>query len=173
MHVERISDFIHFLIENNVDRQKVIEYLKYHYADVSINGKVRRRILVDEYKKENQENIDKINNAFNNEKLLKNAIYRFIIKGKNSNYYIDPIICSEVNNFVWITKEDIIKVILSKNDSYSTGVHFGPLSCQLKNRNLVNNSKYEKDRYCVQIKWYNLFDEIKENMNDKVMQNMI
>ena len=32
MHVERISDFIHFLIENNVDREVVIEYLKYQYV---------------------------------------------------------------------------------------------------------------------------------------------
>ena len=44
IHVERISDFIHFLIENNVDREIVIEYLKYHYADGSTNGKGKKRI---------------------------------------------------------------------------------------------------------------------------------
>lgn len=173
MHVERISDFIHFLIENNVDREIVIEYLKYHYADGSTNGKGNKRISIEEYKKDNQTNIDKINKAFNNEKILKNAIDRFVIKGKNSNYYIDAIICGEVNDFVWITKEDIINVILSKKASYSTGVHFGPLTCQTKNRNLNTNPKYEKDRYCVQIKWYNLFDDILENMNNKVMKSVI
>ena len=170
MHVERISDFIHFLIKNKVDREVVIEYLKYHYADGSTNGKGTKRISVEEYKKVNQASIDKINAALNNEKLLKSAIDRFVIKGKNSNYYIDAIVCGEVDDFVWITKEDIVKVILSKKDDYSTGVHFGPLSCQPKNRNLVNNSKYEKDRYCVQIKWYNLFDEILENMNNNVLK---
>lgn len=168
MHVERISDFIHFLIENKVDREIVIEYLKYHYADGSTNGEGNNRISVEEYKKNNQDCIDKINKAFNNEKILRNAIDRFVIKGKNSKYYIDAIVCGEVDNFVWITKDDIVKVILSKKDDYSTGVHFGSLSCQPKNRNLVNNSKYEKDRYCVQIKWYNLFDEIIENMNNNV-----
>ena len=172
MHVERISDFIHFLIENHVDRDIVIEYLKYHYADGSTNGKGIRRLSVDEYKKNNQKNIDKINEVFNDEEILKKAIDRFVIKGKNSNYYIDAIICGEVNDFVWIAKDDIINVILSKKDDYSTGVHFGSLSCQPKNRNLVNNPKYEKDRYCVQIKWYNLFDEILENMNNKVMESM-
>jgi len=168
VHVERISDFIHFLIENKIDREVVIEYLKYHYADGSTNGKGTKRLSVEEYKKGNQESIDKINKSLNNEKLLKNAIDRFVTKGKNSKYYIDAIVCGEVDDFVWITKEDIVKVILSKKDDYSTGVHFGPLSCQPKNRNLVNNSKYEKDRYCVQIKWYNLFDDILENMNNNV-----
>ena len=58
MHVERISDFIHFLIENKVDRDMVIEYLKYHYADGSTNGKGNNRISVEEYKKNNQDCID-------------------------------------------------------------------------------------------------------------------
>ena len=39
IHVERISDFIHFLIENKISREIVVEYLKYHYADGSTNGK--------------------------------------------------------------------------------------------------------------------------------------
>jgi len=154
VHVERISDFIHFLIENKIDREVVIEYLKYHYADGSTNGKGTKRLSVEEYKKGNQESIDKINKSLNNEKLLKNAIDRFVTKGKNSKYYIDAIVCGEVDDFVWITKEDIVKVILSKKDDYSTGVHFGPLSCQPKNRNLVNNSNYTKARYCVKIKRY-------------------
>ena len=166
MHVERISDFIHFLIENKVEREIVIQYLKYHYADGSTNGKGSNRISIEEYKKVNQESIDKINKVFNNEEIIKKAIDRFVIKGKNSKYYIDAIVCGEVDNFIWITKDDIVKVILSKIDDYSTGVHFGPLSCQPKNRNLVNNSKYENDRYCIQIKWYNLFDNILENMNN-------
>lgn len=51
VHVERISDFIHFLIENNIDREIVTEYLKYHYADGSTNGKGIKRLSVEEYKK--------------------------------------------------------------------------------------------------------------------------
>ena len=51
VHVEGISSFIHFLIENKVDRQNVINYLKYHYADGTTNGSGLNRISVDEYKK--------------------------------------------------------------------------------------------------------------------------
>ena len=44
---------------------------------------------------------------------IKNAIDRFVTKGKNSKYYIDAIVCGEVDDFVWITKEDIVKVIIN------------------------------------------------------------
>ena len=37
------------------------------------------------------------------------------------------------------------------------------------NHKALNNPKYEKDRFCVQLKWYNLFDDIIENMNNKIM----
>lgn len=170
IHVERISDFIHFLIENNIDREIVIEYLKYHYADGSTNGKGNKRLSVEEYKKDNQSSIDKINIYLNKNEILLKAIDRFVIKGKNSNYYIDALICGQVDDFIWITKEDIIKVIMSKKDNYSTAVHFGPLTVQPKNRCLNYNSKYEKDRFCIQIKWYNLFDDIIENMNNKIIE---
>jgi len=172
VHVERISDFIHFLIENKVDRNIVIEYLKYHYADGSTNGKGEKRVSVEEYKKANQESINKINMVFKDENILKNAIDKFVIKGNNSTLYISALVYGEINDFIWITADDIKKVILRKKDIYLTGVHFGPLVCQPKNRCLNYNSKYEKDRFCVQIKWYSLFDDIIENMNNNVTNNI-
>ena len=38
VHVEPISSFIHFLIENNVPKNIIEEYLRYHYADGTTNG---------------------------------------------------------------------------------------------------------------------------------------
>lgn len=51
-------------------------------------------------------------------------------------------------------------MILSNINTYSTAVHFDSLTCQPKNRCLNYNPLYEKERFCVQIKWYNMFDEI-------------
>lgn len=169
IHVERISDFINFLIENHVDKEIILSYLKYHYADGSTNGKGNKRLSAEEYKINNQDKIDEINKKINEEKILKNAIDRFVIKGNNSDYYISALVCGEVDDFIWITREDIKNIILSKKDNKSSAVHFGPLTCQPKNRCLNYNYKYEKDRFCVQIKWYNLFDDIIENMNNKIM----
>lgn len=167
VHVEGITNFIHFLITNGVPRDIIISYLQYHYADGTNNGKGNNRLSIEEYKKTHQKEIDRINQIINDEKILKKAIERFVIKGNNSNYYIDAIIYGEVDDFIWLLTDDINKVILSKKDEYSTSVHFGPLTCQPKNRCLNYNPKFEKDRFCVQLKWYNLNDNIIEFMNEK------
>ena len=95
---------------------------------------------------------------------------RFILRGRNSYDKVDVVISGEVNDFVWITREDIYKVVLAKKDIYSSCVHFGPMFCQPPNRCLNYNIKYESDRFNVQIKWYNFFDDIIENMNNKVVE---
>ncbi len=170
VHVEGISQFVHFLIENNISKDIVVNYLNYHYADGTINGTGTKRISVEEYKNDHQYDIDRINKVFNEEKILKEAINRFILKGNNSDYQIDAIIAGEIDDFLWATRDDIEKIILSKKNSYSTGVHFGPITCQPKNRCLNYNPKYEKDRFSVQLKWYSLHDDIIEMMNEKQKQ---
>ena len=164
VHIDCISEFIHFLIENKVPRNIIIKYLKYHYAD----GK--KRISIDEYKKFHQDDIDEINSALNKEELIKKAIDRFVIKGNNSKYYIDALVHGTVSDFLWLSKEDIVNIILSKKDIYSSAVHFGPLICQPKSRCLNYNPLYEKDRFSVQIKWYSLNDDIIEYMNKKAIK---
>ena len=164
VHVEPISEFISFLITNNVSRDSIIEYLKFHYADGTTNGKGLNRISTEEYKDKNPKIIAKINAELGNEQILIKAIDRFIIRGTNSIYPISALIYGEVDDFVFITKDDIVNIILSKKDTYSSTVHFSVLTAQPKNRCLNYNPKYEKDRFCVQIKWYSVFDDIVENM---------
>lgn len=169
VHVEPISEFIHFLIENNVPRDIIIKILEYHYADGTRNGTGKIRLSTEEYKQMHQKEIDEINKALNKESLLKAAINRFIIQGNNSNDKIDMLIYGVPNDFIWINAKDIYQIILSKRNDYSSAVHFGPLTCQPLNRCLNRNPIYEKKRFCIQIKWYNLCDNIIENMNYKVM----
>lgn len=170
VHVERITDFIHFLIENKVSRDVVIKYLEYHYADGTRNGKGVYRKSVEEYKKNHESDIEDINQAFNNSNLLLKSIDKFVVRGNNSKYDIDALIYGEVDDFLWITKKDIKKIIMSKKNLVSSGLHFGSLSCQPKARNLTYNPKYERDRFCVQLKWFSLFDDIIEYKNNLVMQ---
>ena len=56
---------------------------------------------------------------------------------------------------------------MNKIGLYSTGVHFVPLYCQPMTRCLNHNKVYEKKRFCVQIKWYTIFEDIIKNLNDK------
>ena len=162
VHTEPISEFIHFLIENHINKDIVIKYLKYHYADGSTNGKGSKRLSAEEYKKDNQKDIDEINKEFNKQVLLFKVVDRFIIRGTNSKYSISALIYGEVDDFIWITTKDIRKIILAKKNIYSTAVHFGPLTCQPKSRVLNYDKTQEKNRYCIQVKWYNLFDDIIE-----------
>ena len=164
VHVEPISQFIHFLKENHVSKESINEYLKYHYADGTTNGKGIKRISSTDYKKQHQKEIDKINQELNNVELLKKSINRFVIQGNNSDFKIDAIVYGSVNDFLWLSKEEILEVLISKRNNYSTGIHFSNLFVQPQNRCLNYNHKYEKDRYCVQVKWYSLFDDMVENM---------
>ena len=43
---------------------------------------------------------------------------------------------------------------------YFTFVYFIPLSIQTLDRFLNYNSKYIKKKYCIQVKWHNLTDDI-------------
>lgn len=166
VHMEPISEFIHFLILNNIKKDIVIKYLKYHYADESTNGSGKSRISVAEYKKEHQKEIDEINDAFRDERFIKNAISRFILKGRNSDTEIDILIYGSIDDFFFLTKDEIIKLIFSKKAEYATGVHIGPLFVQPQSRNLQRKPCFEKCRYSVQVKWFNLCDHIIEYRND-------
>ena len=168
VHVEPISEFIHFLIENNIEREYIISYLKYHYADGTTNGSGLMRYSSEEYKKNHQNDIDLLNKRLNNKQLITKIIDRFILKGNNDIHSIDAIMYGSYDDFIYITKDEIIEIILNKINIYSTGVHFSTLSCQPMNRCLNYNPKYEKNRFCVQIKWYNLFDDIIEYKNNKL-----
>lgn len=103
---------------------------------------------------------------------INNKQKRISIKmGYNNSIHIEPI--SSFIHFLienQIKKEYIYKILLSKINNYSTGVHFSSLFCQPQDRCLNHNVKYENKRFCIQIKWYSLFDDIIENMNNNIVQ---
>ena len=165
VHTEPITEMIHFLIMNHMPKNLVINFLKYHYADGSTNGKGSNRITILEYKKNHQKEIDEINEFINQKNFLYKAIDRFITKGRNSKYKIDAIIYGVPEDFIWIKRNDIYNILLEKRKEYSTSIHFSCLTYQPLDRNLVMNKKYEKKRFISQLKWYNISDDIIENMN--------
>ena len=173
VHAEPISEFIHFLIENKMPRDMVINFLKYHYADGTTNGSGKKRVSIEEYKIKHQKEIDEINKFLNNDKFLKVAINRFIIQGRNSKEKIDAILYGVPEDFIWIKADDIYNILLSKKDEYSTSIHFSHLTYQPMNRCLNYNPRYEKARYISQIKWYNISDDIIENMNNNVVYDVV
>lgn len=165
VHIEPISEFIHFLIENHMPRHMIINFLKYHYADGTTNGTGSNRISIAGYKMTHQKEIDEINKFINKKDILCKAINRFIIYGRNSENMIDCILYGVPEDFIWIKTDDIYNILLAKKNEYSTSIHFSHLTYQPMNRCLNHNPKYDKCRFICQIKWYQISDDIIESMN--------
>ena len=152
VHVERISDFIHFLIKNNIQKDIIEKYLRYHYADGTLNGSGHRRLSASEYKILHQDEIDQINTAFCQKELMEKVVSRFLLQGQYKTGKADVILFGVIDDFIWIKAEDIKRIVLEKRNVYSSAVHFGPLTCQPMDRCLNYNPLYEKKRFCIQIK---------------------
>lgn len=168
VHVEPVQYFVKFLKLCGISDVVIEKYLYYHFADGTLDGNGETRISKEEYLKDHKEDVDLINNAFNDSVILRKAIDRFILLGRNSRYPVDAIIYGTPDNFMWLTRREIIECLSNTVISESSGVHFGTLFCQPQNRCLNRNSKYEFTRYNIQIKWYSLFDDIMAYRNRQV-----
>lgn len=164
VHVETIDNFIEFLISLSINENSLNEIRKYLYADGTNNGSGIIRQSVSEYKEKNQKVIDIINEELNQTSIIESAVNRFLFKGRISELEVDAIIYGVVDDFLWITKEEVFKMIQLKEKVYSTALHFSFLTLQVWDRNLKRNPKYEYLRNYVQVKWYNISDDIIEAM---------
>lgn len=164
VHAEPISTFIDFLKECGMNYELVKKVLLYQYGDGTMNGKGKKRLSSQEYFVEHKKDIEDINIFFNTENFIKKAVNRFVLYGNNSNYPIDAIIYGVANDFIWITREEIINIHLKHKFVSKTGLSIGGLFYQPMNRCLNYNTKYEKERHCIQLKWYHLADDIIETM---------
>jgi hypothetical protein len=160
VHVEPLSTFVKYLRENEIPESIIKKYVQYHYADGTIKGNGMKRMSSYEYKYNNMNDIELINKYFNESKLIKKSIERFVLKGTNSMYEIDALCMGEANDYLWITKKQIKEILENNTNLESTGPHISSLFVQPQTRNLNYNRLYESKRHCVQIKWYSLFDDI-------------
>ena len=165
VHAESIESFKEFLRELEV-KEKIIYYYELFHYGVSFRN-FNKVLSSKEYVKKNKRKIKKVNEALKKVEIDK-LIDRFILLGNNSKYRVAGIIDGTPDDFVWITREDIVTSIKNNINRESSSVHIGPLFIQPMNRCINENKKYLWCRDIVQIKWYSLFDDIIINMNNKV-----
>ena len=171
VHATDINKFIKFLKDNNVSDNTIKNYLMYHYADGSLDNSGITRLSTKEYKKLHQNEIDEINIELNNEKLVKKAVETFVTLGTNSNYKIDALIYGSPTDFFFLLPSEIEDIIFD-NKEYCTGPHFGKLVFQPMDRCLNRNPKYEYCRKIVQVRWYNILDDIIMYKNNKIVSTL-
>ena len=173
VHEESLITFVAFLRENKIPEKIIRKYLLFHYGDGTINGTgvVRNNSMF--LRNVLKDYINDINYYFNNQSFIKSACDRFIIKGLVFDDKIDALIYGTPNDFLWIKRNDIYAIMKKKMCKYSSSPHIGFLTIQPLNRCINYNYKYEYARHKIQLKWYTLFDDIIDFMNDKVSSKLI
>lgn len=156
MHHERIQEFKRYLENLGIPYKVIDKYVSYHYGySKDETGKIdfSKVLSSEEYKKDYQEEIDIFNESINKTKIIVDMIDRFIIRGRNSEYDIDALVCGTVHDYIWIMKYDIYDLILSKRCLDFTSPHIACMTIGPKKRNLAGTSKNAKERYLVCIRW--------------------
>jgi len=165
MHHEQIQEFKIYLEKLGIPYKIIDKYVSYHYGyGKDENGKIdfSRLLSSEEYKSLYQKEIDIFNESINKTRIIVDMIDRFIVRGRNSDYDIDALVCGTVDDYVWLMKHDIYDLILSRRCLDYTSPHVACLTIGPKKRNLDGHSKNVKDKYIVCIRW----NFIKENIID-------
>lgn len=149
VHKEYIYNFTDYLEQEKVPLKIIAIILDYFFTDGTRNGTGKRTLTFPDYKLKLKRKIRKVNKYFiRHEELLIKLINRFVIGNT------DILIHGTVDNFTYITKDEIIKLLLSLKKEPSSTIHFSRLIFASKGRN------NDIDKFIVQIKWYNLADDI-------------
>ena len=165
MHHESIESFKRYLEGFGISYQTINYYTSYHYGyarDDNGNIDFSKSLNSEEYKILYQNEIDIFNKAINKTRIIVDMIDRFIIRGRNSDYDIDALVCGTVDNYIWIMRHDLYDLILSKRSFDYTSPHVACLTIGPKKRNINRNSIYQKERYIVCIRW----NYIRENIEN-------
>lgn len=156
IHHEQIQEFKRYLEKLNIPYKVIDKYVSYHYGymrDEDGDIDYSKVLSADEYKKMYQSELDIFNEHINKTRIIVDMIDRFIIRGRNSDYDIDTLVCGTVDDYVWILKHDIYDLILSKREIDFMSPHAACMTIGPKKRNLEGDSKNYKDRYLVCVRW--------------------
>lgn len=155
MHSESVQEFKRYLESLGIQYKIIDKYISYHYGYArNENGDINiyKRLSSDGYKNLYQDEIDIFNKAINKTHIIVNMIDRFIVRGRNSNYDIDSLVCGTIDNYVWILKDDIYDLILSDRGERYTSPHIACLTIGPKQRNITDNLSTIKDKYIVVVR---------------------
>lgn len=170
VHQESIECFRQYLEKIGIPYKIIEYYVSYQYGYMrDENNKIdfNKSLSSKEYKQFFQNELDEFNKRINKTRIIIDMIDRFIVRGRNSDYDIDALICGKVDDYVWILKYDLYDLILSKKCNEYTSPHIACLTIGPKKRNLGGNSNNPGDRYCVCVRWNFIRESILEFKKSK------
>lgn len=172
MHQEQIQNFKMYLEKLGISYETISKYTSYHYGykrDEIGEIDFSKSLSAEEYKSLYQDEIDIFNKCINKTRIIVDMVDRFIIRGRNSDFDIDALVCGTIDDYVWILKYDIYDLVLSKRCLDFTSPHIACMTIGPKKRNLERNCYNAKDRYVVCIRWNFIKEDIilfKNTIND-------
>ncbi len=163
IHHEQIQEFERYLWNIGLSNEIIQKYVGYHYGyrkDENGHNDYNNQLSSEEYKTLYQKDLDEFNIAINKTKIIVDMIDRFIIRGRNSDYDIDALVCGKIDDYVWITKYEIYDLILTKRCLEFNSPHIACLTIGPKKRCLNELTNNVKDKYLVCIRWNFIRDDI-------------
>ena len=169
IHHEQIQEFKMYLEKLGIPYKVVDKYISYHYGYMKDkDGKTdfSRLINSKKYKMFYQDDINIFNGYINKTRIIVDIIDRFIIRGRNSDYDIDALICGTPKDYIWIMKYDIYDLILSKKCTNFTSPQVACITLGPKKR-CLNEKNNIRERYILCARWNSIKDDILEFKNRK------
>lgn len=163
IHHEQIQEFERYLWNIGLSNEIIQKYVGYHYGyrkDENGHNDYNNQLSSEEYKTLYQKDLDEFNIVINKTKIIVDMIDRFIIRGRNSDYDIDALVCGKIDDYVWITKYEIYDLILTKRCLEFNSPHIACLTIGPKKRCLNGLTNNVKDKYLVCIRWNFIRDDI-------------
>ena len=168
VHHEQIQEFERYLGNLGIPYKVIDKYVSYHYGyKKDKDGKTDFECLLSsqEYKELYQSELDIFNNYVNKTRIIIDMVDRFIVRGRNSDYDIDFLICGTVEDYVWISKYDLYDLVLSKRCLNFTSPHIACMTIGPQKRCITSKDNI-KDRYLVAIRWNFLREDITNFKNN-------
>lgn len=161
VHQESIKVFFPFI--ENLFGDEILNYLKlFHYGDDTIDDTGKERYSAIESKKRYSNQIEKLNDRFNNWSYLNIFLDRFLFKGNTQNApTVDYIYYGTIEKGLWASCDEI-KDYFKGNDFKSSNLHFAALTYQVWGRDNNRKAIHPERRYIMQIKWGSIEENLKK-----------
>ena len=156
MHYEPIQTFFDFLRTQNVP-ERLIKIISFYHYGYSSKAKEPNHILTrDEIISNYLDQIKEVNNYFSNRQdILREMIYRFIIRGRLKRDLIDYLYYGNSSKGFLLSTSDIIKLITKDPNSGCNSICFNQLTYVSCARNKDNPRKHHvKINWPILCKWF-------------------
>lgn len=167
IHVEKLRQFINFLLNLGVEKNIIDNLLIYHYGDDTLIGNGKKRYSANESKLRYKDEIMKFNNFISKSNTMVEIIDRFIFVGNDvSNNRVDAIYYGDLDIGIWCTRKELLNYCLKHKCMHINTPHFSSLVYQNWCRNVLFNKKSESHREYIQIKWFSILSDLTKIRNN-------